>query len=184
MLCLALLLWQAKGKRRAVRVKSREARRNSGQAPTDEMVSGGKRGLFGVRKGLRKWSLSRARAEAGARQQSGGHAAAIFSYVPPAWLSDHIFRLPADAEVQHAAAMKAPQLNDHAVRWSLLREAQAEDEARLQAGHKKRMPWLTTAKHINRTSYSQLSVDVAMAVLSLNTADQLRLRRHGYWVAG
>ena len=103
------------------------------------------------------------------------------SFVPPAWLKDHVFKLPADAAAQHARAKGALALNDHQVGWADLRRVQAIDEQHLRSGHKKRMRWLTTNKHINRTSYSQLSVDVAMAVLSLSTADQLRLYRRGHW---
>ena len=64
----------------------------------------------------------------------------------------------------------------------ILRKVQAEDEARLQRGKKKRMRKLTTSKHINRTSYAALKVDLAMHILNAEIADQLRLRRHGGWV--
>ena len=161
---------QVKSQQRAVRTKAREVRRIAGLRPSDEIIKGGKQGLYGVIKGGRRCTV-----------KQGGTKVGMVSYVPPAWLSGHVFRLPADAEAQHAAAMKQPGLHDHAVRWSVLREAQAEDEARLQRGHKKRMPWLTTAKHMVRKKVTQLSVDVAMAVLSLSTADQLRLRRHKGW---
>ena len=58
---------------------------------------------------------------------------------------------------------------------------QREDEARLQQGKKKRMRKLTTSKHINRTSYAALKVDLALHIFSLEIAGQLRLRRHGGW---
>ena len=45
----------------------------------------------------------------------------------------------------------------------------------------KMMRWLTEAKHIKRTSYAALKVDLALAVISIPTADQLRLRRRGGW---
>ena len=107
--------------------------------------------------------------------------AANVSYLPPGWMADHVFKLPADARAQHARAMAAPTLHDHEVSWVSLRRAQAEDEERVKNGHKKRMRWLTATKHINRTSFSALSVDAAMAVLNMSTADQLRLRRRGWW---
>jgi hypothetical protein len=44
------------------------------------------------------------------------------------------------------------------------------------------MPWLTTARDINRTGFTQLSVGAAVHVACKPTADQLRLRRHGGWV--
>jgi hypothetical protein len=103
------------------------------------------------------------------------------SYVPPEWLCDHIFKLPADAKEQHERAKKAKSVVMHDICWADLKRVQAVDEARLRKGHKKRIKWLTTAKHMERTSYSQLSVDVALAVLSLPTADQLRLYRRGHW---
>jgi len=70
----------------------------------------------------------------------------------------------------------------HPATWELLRTAQAEDEARLRHNHPKRMKKLTTAKHMNRTSYSALKVDIALHIFDLEVANQLRLRRHGGWV--
>ena len=100
----------------------------------------------------------------------------------PQWLADHRIVLPADAEARHARAMAGPQQTVHRVRWSIFRKVQQEDEARLQRGKKKRMRKISTAKHINRTSFSALKVDIAIHVLSTDVADQLRLRRHGGWV--
>ena len=107
----------------------------------------------------------------------------------PAWLDDHRFLLPRDgepggsAEARHRRALADPARRlEHRVRWSILRAVQAEDEQRLQRGLKKRMRKLTTAKHINRTSYSALKVDIAVHVLSKDVADQIRLRRYGGWM--
>ena len=46
------------------------------------------------------------------------------SYVPPEWLADHIFKLPADARAQHDRAVAAPSLSDHPVCWADLRRVQ------------------------------------------------------------
>ena len=56
-----------------------------------------------------------------------------------------------------------------------------EDEARGQQGGMRRMRWLTVAQHVNRTSYSCMKVNLAVAVLKPETADQLQLRRLGGW---
>ena len=113
-------------------------------------------------------------------------AAPVAGQQSPAWLAAHRFLLPAHAEATHAAALEAARQGaleqPHPVRWSILRKVQAEDEARLQRGKKKRMRKLTTSKHINRTSYAALKVDLAMHILNAEIADQLRLRRHGGWV--
>ena len=57
-----------------------------------------------------------------------------------------------------------------------------EDERRCQEGHRKRMRWLTTVRDMDRTGFSALKVDPAVHVMDPRTADQLRLRRHGFWV--
>ena len=47
----------------------------------------------------------------------------------------------------------------------------------------RRMRWLTTATHINRTGFSRMKVGLAIDVCKIDTANQLRLRRHGGWKA-
>ena len=100
----------------------------------------------------------------------------------PSWVADHRIILPVDWEQQHTVLMLQSEVELHKLAWSQLRRAQVEDEMRCQSGHKKRMPWLTTARDIDRTAFSSLKVDPAIHVLRLDTADQLRLRRTGGWV--
>ena len=69
----------------------------------------------------------------------------------------------------------------HTVTWRTLREMQSEDEERVQRGHKKRMRWMCAAEHIKRTSYTCMKAGHALRVLSMDTANQMRLRRHGGW---
>lgn len=153
---------EAKGRRKATRVKSLEQRRNASMGGTDDGDAGTAAGDAGT---------------------AAAHAASSVA-APPSWLAEHRITLPADAEAQHAAALIAASTAlgpGHHVRWATLRYVQAEDEARLRRGNKKFMRKLTTAKHINRTSYAALKVDLALHILSLEVADQLRLRRHGGW---
>ena len=100
-----------------------------------------------------------------------------------AWLAGHRIRLPAFAEQQHAAWLKrhAAAVMWDKVTWRILREVQAEDEARARRMEGKRMPHLTTAQHIRKTGFSCMKVGPALRVLSLDTANQMRLRRHGGW---
>ena len=181
-------------KRKAVRIKARERRTNSGLRTGDADHEPGmvapaaplrvkRRALFGRRSS----TLERLR-ERNARVQAKRQAAReaneeskFKSHVPPEWMAGHRFCLPKDAQKQHEAAKAAQHVQDHRVCWMDLRRVQAEDEDWVKAGHKKRMKWLSKSKHIDRTSFSALSVDTAMAVLSMSTADQLRLRRHGGW---
>ena len=98
----------------------------------------------------------------------------------PTWL--HRILLPANAKAFHEQAMKDVAHKIHRVCWSDFAAIQALDEKRLQEGHKKRMRKISTAKHIKRTSYAALKVDLAIHMLNNEIADALRLRRHGGWV--
>ena len=138
--------WQDKNKRKFTRIKEREARTNSGVHGSGDgrvRASIGKKGkgLFGKALGVGSFFQKR-RAIQAKRQQA--REAAVVSYVPPEWLKDHMFKLPADAEEQHKRAMADPVLHDHRVCWMDLRRVQAVDEKHLQTGHKKRMKWLST----------------------------------------
>ena len=179
---------QDKAKRKALSIREREKRTNSGlQGARDNQVLAAQvpvqkkkrksKSMFTKLSAIGKFRSS---PEARAAMRAKG-APAPGSIVPPAWLEAHRFTLPADAQAQHAQAKAAASVLVHEVIWMQLRRVQAEDEARLQEGKKKRMKWLSTSKHIERTSFSQLSVDGAMAIANLATADQIRLLRHGGW---
>ena len=103
---------------------------------------------------------------------------------PPAWLKQHRIRLPTDWRARHSAAMKLPaqRAKWHKITWRILREMQSEDEERVRRGHKKRMRFVCAAEHIRRTSYTCMKVGHALRVLSMDMANQMRLRRHGGWV--
>lgn len=98
------------------------------------------------------------------------------------WLDGHRIKLPADFNAQAAAARAAwaEEPKAHPVRWQTLREIQAEDEelARRTGGHRN-MRWLRASQHINKTGFSRMRVGLAVAVVSIKTAKQLRLHRMG-----
>ena len=185
---------EEKSRRKAKRVAALEERRNSGTRADDaDGPAAPKKGK--KEKGAAAGATPAAMALAPAppvvpEAQAAAMVPAVAAPVAPAaataqgpqWLADHRIVLPADAEARHARAMAGPQQTVHRVRWSIFRKVQKEDEARLQRGKKKRMRKISTAKHINRTSFSALKVDIAIHVLSMDVADQLRLRRHGGWV--
>ena len=77
--------------------------------------------------------------------------------------------------------MSDPAPKVHSPTWRVLREVQAEDELLGQYFLPKRMHHLTAAQHIKRTSFTCMKVGPALRVLSLDTANQFRLRRHGGW---
>ena len=114
---------------------------------------------------------------------AAARVAAAPAAAPPAWLKQHRIRLPTDWRARHDAAMKLPawRAKFHTVTWRTLREMQSEDEERVQRGHKKRMRWMCAAEHIKRTSYTCMKAGHALRVLSMDTANQMRLRRHGGW---
>jgi hypothetical protein len=99
------------------------------------------------------------------------------------WVEGHRIRLPQDAAARLQQAMlPGASAKRYVLWWSLLRQAQSEDEQKLQYGGKKWMPWITTAQHINRTGFSCLKVGNALVIANLGTANQLRNRRVGLWV--
>ena len=194
---------EAKKRRKARRLKEIEKSRNSGTlAGDDDQVaapgpSKRKRDITTEATGARRKKKCKTKTkkqkekpsegghEGGDEPQGGddGRGEPHVSRVDPEWLVR--WRLPADAKEQHAAAMKAEKparARAHPVLWAQLKQAQAEDEAWLRAGHKRRIPKLTEAQHMKRTGFSALKVNLAIHVLSMDVANQLQLRRRHMWV--
>ena len=65
----------------------------------------------------------------------------------------------------------------HPVLWQTLKEFQAKDEARAKKGWPRLLHWLRASQHINKTGFSRMKVGLAVAVISIKTAKQLRLNR-------
>jgi hypothetical protein len=178
---------EAKARRKARRAKGREAKRDCGARAHNEDEDDDDDGeadsendvTMGEADGDGDGGGEGGGGEGGGGEGGGGHGAGGSG---PQWLAGHRILLPADAEQRHAAAMADPSPISHALVWEHLREAQDEDEQNCRNARKRRMKWLTKARDINRSSYSSLKVDPALHVLSVATADQLRLRRHGGWV--
>ena len=76
----------------------------------------------------------------------------------------HRIIMPADFHQRCMAARTAGEAV-HEVLWQTLRTLQTADERRQQRNQPKLFPWLTTAKHINKTSFSRMRVGLAIAVL-------------------
>ena len=159
---------EEKVRRKAKRVKALEARRNSGAHAEDDEADA---------------------APAAAPAHAAAPVAALAPAVPaaaeqagPTWLRRIL--LPANAKAFHEQAMKDVAHKIHRVCWSDFAAIQpgAGREAPAGEGHKKRMRKISTAKHIKRTAYAALKVDLAIHMLNNEIADALRLRRHGGWV--
>ena len=105
----------------------------------------------------------------------------------PDWRKEHEIHLPSTFAHDHKAAVAAGKAGaarpPHSIVWQQLREAVAEDEKEFKrtAGASRRIKWLTTAAHINKTGFSRMKVGLATDVCSMKTANQLRKRRHGGW---
>ena len=55
----------------------------------------------------------------------------------------------------------------------------AKDEVRVRKGWPRLLHWLRASQHINKTGFSRMKVGLAVAVVSIKTARQMRLHRRG-----
>ena len=127
-------------------------------------------------------ALSRRAAERTNSGMSGSSARVVPPRAPgaarPEWIDHHAVRLPDDFDAQCERARAAATFKTCVpVRWATLWRVQVADEAQQRVGGRKRMHWLVTSKHINKTGLSRMKVGLATAVLSVKTADVLQLLR-------
>jgi hypothetical protein len=99
------------------------------------------------------------------------------------WLTKHRIVLPSDADFKRKceeaeAAARQGRIKASPIRWETLRRVQTRDEKRQRAGGRKLMNWLTTSKHINKTGFSRMKVGLAVAVISVRTAQALQCLRY------
>ena len=119
------------------------------------------------------------------RQGSNSAGAAAAAGPVRSGLADReAIRLPTDFDAVHQRALQhpavgSPVLAGIGIHWRQIRDAQAEDEARLVGRRPKRMFWLKTSTHMNKTGFSRMRVGLARDVISPRTAAQLQLRRYG-----
>ena len=116
-------------------------------------------------KALARAGIRNTNSRAGDARTNSGQAG---RFGEPDWMPHQRIVLPDRAAFARlcAAVRGQPetQTSSHEVLWQVLAEIQAHDQNR-RLGDAKLMFWLTTAKHIRKTGFSRMRVNLAIAVL-------------------